>query len=152
MCSRGNRLPVLVQTTMKYSTLVASCTDILDLPPLPPLSPLPPSPPSPPLSLFTLLRFFALRLSEDIPNSKWFALTSKIHCGESELSKTFKAYYGYYMMITQGGFRKTITRHTAKGCLACSEICNVAKWLVTFSRLRETKPNTANPSPRLYLE
>ncbi|KAI4493485.1 hypothetical protein M0804_001661 [Polistes exclamans] len=34
--------------------------------------------------LFTLLRFFAVRLSEDIPNSEWFTLTSKIHREEEE--------------------------------------------------------------------
>lgn len=55
------------------------------------------------------------------------------------------------MMMKWSGFRKTIIQHTAKGCLACSEICNVAKWLVTFSRLRETKPNAAEPSTLLYL-
>nr|KAF7425909.1 hypothetical protein H0235_008347 [Vespula pensylvanica] len=54
--------------------------------------------------------------------------------------------------LREGGFRKTITRSTAKRGLACSEICNVAKWLVTFSRLRETKPNTANPSTRFVIE
>ncbi|KAF7401522.1 hypothetical protein HZH68_007342 [Vespula germanica] len=54
--------------------------------------------------------------------------------------------------LREGGFRKTITRPTAKRGLACSEICNVAKWLVTFSRLRETKPNTANPSTRFVIE